>query len=171
LSLSLYDASILGYLRLLRSLEAILDKAEAHAGATGADLQAWADARLAPDMASLIGQVQMASDAAKSGAARLAGVPVPSFPDVETTWAELKPRIDRTIAFLETIRREDVDGHEDRTVELPIPGRTLTFTACDFLFQFSLPNFHFHVVTAYDLLRAQGVPLVKADYLSGGQAF
>src|SRR5690606_3257256 len=108
----LYDASILGYLRLLRSLEAILDKAEAHAGATGADLQAWADARLAPDMASLIGQVQMASDAAKSGAARLAGVPVPSFPDVETTWAELKPRIDRTIAFLETIRREDVDGHE-----------------------------------------------------------
>lgn len=171
MSLSLYDASIPGYLRLLRSLAAFLAKAEAHAAETGADLQAYADARLAPDMATLVGQVQMASDAAKSGAARLAGITVPSFPDVETTWDELKARIDRTIAFVETIPRDQVDGGEDRPVELPLPGRTLTFTARDFLFQFSLPNFHFHVVTAYALLRARGVPLGKVDYLSGGQSF
>lgn len=171
MSLSLYDASIPGYLRLLRSLAAFLAKAEAHAAETGADLQAYADARLAPAMATLVGQVQMASDAAKSGAARLAGIAVPSFPDVETTWDELKARIDRTIAFVETIRRDQVDGGEDRSVELPLPGRTLTFTARDFLFQFSLPNFHFHVVTAYALLRARGVPLGKVDYLSGGQSF
>jgi hypothetical protein len=171
LSLSLYDASIPGYARMLRNLSAIFAKAEAHAAANGVDLQTYVDARLAPDMASLVGQVQLATDAAKGGAARLAGVTPPSFPDTETAWAELKARIEKTIAFLETIKREQVDGGEDRTVELPLPGRTLTFTARDFLFQFSLPNFHFHVVTAYALLRAQGVPLGKVDYLAGGQAF
>ena len=171
MSLSLYDASIPGYVRMLRNLSAIFAKAEGHAGAGGADLQAYADARLAPDMASLIGQVQLATDAAKSGAAKLAGVAAPSFPDVETTWDELKVRIDKTVAFLETIKREQVDGGEGRTVELPLPGRTLTFKAPDFLFQFSLPNFHFHVVTAYALLRAQGVPIGKVDYLAGGQSF
>lgn len=171
MSLSLYDASIPGYARMLRNLSAIFAKAEAHAAANGTDLQSYADARLAPDMASLIGQVQLATDAAKGGAARLAGVTPPSFPDVETTWSELKERIDKTVAFVETIKREQVEGGEDRTVELPVPGRTLTFTARDFLFQFSLPNFHFHVVTAYALLRAQGVPLGKVDYLAGGQAF
>ncbi|HEX2559499.1 DUF1993 domain-containing protein [Phenylobacterium sp.] len=171
MSLSLYDASIPGYARMLRNLSAIFAKAEAHAAANGVDLQTYVDARLAPDMASLVGQVQLATDAAKGGAARLAGVTPPSFPDTETAWAELKARIEKTIAFLETIKREQVDGGEDRTVELPLPGRTLTFTARDFLFQFSLPNFHFHVVTAYALLRAQGVPLGKVDYLAGGQAF
>lgn len=171
MSLSLYDASIPGYTRMLRNLSAIFAKAEAHAAANGADLQTYVDARLAPDMASLVGQVQLATDAAKGGAARLAGVTPPSFPDTETSWAELKERIEKTIAFVETITREQVDGGEDRTVELPLPGRTLTFTARDFLFQFSLPNFHFHVVTAYALLRAQGVPLGKVDYLAGGQSF
>ncbi|MFC3077642.1 DUF1993 family protein [Phenylobacterium terrae] len=171
MSLSLYDASIPGYVRMLRNLSAIFAKAEAHAAANGVDLQTYVDARLAPDMASLVGQVQLASDAAKGAAARLAGITSPSMPDVETTWAELKARLEKTIAFLETIKREQVDGDEDRTVELPLPGRTLTFTARDFLFQFSLPNFHFHIVTAYALLRAQGVPLGKVDYLAGGQSF
>ena len=171
MSLSLYDASIPGYVRMLRNLSAILAKAEAHAAASGTDLQTYVEARLTPDMHPLRGQIQLASDAAKGGAARLAGVSPPSFPDTETTWAELKERVEKTIAFLETIKREQVDGGEHRMVELPLPGRTLTFTAPDFLLQFSLPNFHFHVVTAYALLRAQGVPIGKVDYLAGGQSF
>jgi hypothetical protein len=167
MALSLYDASIPSYLHMLRNLAALLAKAEAHAASTGADPAAFLEARLAPDMHPLTRQVQMASDAAKGGAARLAGVTPPSFPDTETTWAEVKERIAKTIAFLETIKPDQVDGDETRTIELPVPGRTLTFTARDFLFQFSLPNFFFHVVTAYGLLRAEGVPLGKMDYLAG----
>lgn len=170
MALSLYDAAIPGYLQMLGTLAALMDKAEAHAKATGADLQAYLDARLAPDMHPFTRQVQLASDAAKGGAARLAGVTPPSFPDVETTWAELKDRIARTVAFVESVDRAAVNGDEDRIVELPVPGRTLSFTARDFLLRFSLPNFHFHVVTAYGLLRSQGVPLGKLDYLAGAAA-
>jgi len=169
MALSLYDASIPAYLHMLRNLAALLDKAEAHARSAGADPAAYLEARLAPDMHPLTRQIQMASDAAKGGAARLAGVTPPSFPDTEVTWAEVKERIAKTIAFLDGVKPEQVNGDETRTIELPIPGRTLTFTALDFLIQFSLPNFFFHVVTAYGLLRAGGVPLGKMDYLAGGQ--
>lgn len=169
MAVSLYDASIPGYVLMLKNLAALMAKAEAHAKAQGGDPAAFLDKRLAPDMATFTGQIQLASDAAKSGAARLAGVAPPSFPDTETTWDQVKDRVAMTIAFLETIKPEQVNGDAERTVELPIPGRTLTFTARDFLFQFSLPNFHFHVVTAYGLLRAAGVPLGKMDYLAGGR--
>lgn len=169
MALSLYDASIPGYALMLKNLAAILEKAEGHAAAGGTDPAAYLDARLAPDMAPLTRQVQLASDAAKGGAARLAGIAPPSMPDTETTWAEVKDRIARTIAFVESIKPEQVNGDDNRIVELPTPSRTLSFTARDFLLQFSLPNFHFHVVTAYGLLRQQGVPLGKMDYLAGGQ--
>jgi hypothetical protein len=169
LALSLYDASIPVYLQMMRNLSAILDKAEAHAKANGDDLAAYLEARLAPDMMPLTRQIQTVSDAAKGGAARLAGVPAPSMPDVETTWAELKERLARTIDFVESIKRDQVEGDETRTIELPLPGRTMTFTARDFLFSFSLPNFFFHVTTAYGLLRSKGVPLGKMDYLAGAQ--
>ena len=114
-------------------------------------------------------QIQMVSDAAKGGAARLAGVAPPSMPDTETTWPELKARLQKTIDFLSSIKPEQVNGDETRTVELPLPGRTMTFTARDFLFNFGLPNFFFHVTTAYGLLRQQGVPLGKMDFLAGAQ--
>jgi uncharacterized protein len=167
--LSIYDASVPTYLHMLGNLAALLDKAESHAKANGIDLATYTDARLAPDMHSLKGQIQLASDAAKSGAARLAGQTPPSFPDTEATWDELKDRVAKTVAFVRTIRREDVEAREAETVELPLPSRTLTFTASDFLLRFSLPNFLFHVTTAYALLRAQGVPLGKLDYLAGAQ--
>jgi len=171
MALSLYDASIPGYLNMLKNLAAILEKAEAHAKAAGVDPTTYLAARIAPDMNPLTSQIQLASDAAKGGAARLAGITPPSMPDTETTWAEVKDRVAKTIAFLETVDRAAIDGGpDDRIVELKTPSRTLTFTARDFLLQFSLPNFHFHVVTAYALLRSQGVPLGKMDYLAGGQA-
>jgi hypothetical protein len=170
MALSLYDVSIPAYLHMLRNLAALLDKAEAHARATGSDVGGYLGARLAPDMHPFTNQIQLASDAAKGGAARMAGVAPPSFPDTEATWPELKERVAKTIAFVEGIKREQVDGREDATIELPLPGRTMTFTARDFLLQFSLPNFFFHVVTAYGLLRKEGVPLGKMDYLAGAQA-
>jgi hypothetical protein len=170
LSLSLYDASIPVYLHMLRNLETILDKAEAHAKTDGKELTTYVEARLAPDMRPLSGQIQLASDAAKGGAARLAAVPSPSFADTETTFADLKARIAKTIAFVASIKREQVEGDEGRTIELVLPSRTMTFTAQNFLFQFSLPNFMFHVVTAYDVLRSQGVPLGKMDYLAAPSA-
>lgn len=170
MSISLYDASVPGYLSMLRNLSAVLDKARAHAADHGPALSALAEARLAPDMHPLTRQIQMASDSAKGGAARLAGSEPPAMPDTETTFPELKDRIARTIAYLETVKRDQIDGAEERTIELKFPQGAMTFTGRDFLFQFSLPNFYFHVVTAYDILRAQGVPIGKMDYMAGGRA-
>lgn len=170
MSLSLYEASIPGYVRMLKNLDAMLDKAAAHAKETGTDPAAYIEARLAEDMHPLPRQIHMASDAAKGGAARLARIDPPSMPDVETTIPELKQRIAKTVAFLETIKPEQVNGDEERTIEMKFPGRTMTFTAKDFLFTFSLPNFLFHVTTAYGLLRSKGVPLGKMDFLAGAQA-
>ncbi|ACG78458.1 conserved hypothetical protein [Phenylobacterium zucineum HLK1] len=167
MSLSLYEASIPVYLQMLRNLAALLDKAEAHAKAEGRDPDAYAGARLIEDMHPLNRQIHMASDAAKGGAARLAGLAPPSFPDVETTFPELRERIGKTIAFVESVKPEQVNGREEATIELPLPNRTLTFTGRDFLLKFSLPNFFFHVTTAYALLRKEGVPLGKLDYLAG----
>jgi len=169
MSVSLYDISIPTYRRGLQNLASFLDKAEAHAKAEGADLATYAQARLAPDMHPFTRQVQLASDAAKSGAARLAGVEAPKMEDVETTFPELKARIAKTVAFLDTIPKAQVDARHSAVIELPLPGRTMTFTAPDFLMQFSLANFLFHVTTAYALLRAKGVPLGKMDFLAGGQ--
>lgn len=166
MTLSLYDAAIPVYRHMLGNLLTFLEKGEAHAKATGVELSTLLEARLAPDMFPLLRQIQIASDAAKNSAARLAGQTPPSFPDEETTWAELEARLRRTIAFIDTIRPEQLAGAETRTIELPLPDRTLSFSGRDFLFQFSLPNFLFHVVTVYGILRSQGVPLGKMDYLA-----
>ena len=169
MSVSLYEISIPTYRRGLQNLSSFLDKAEAHARTHGADLSTYTEARLAPDMHPFTRQVQIASDAAKGGAARLAGIEAQSMPDTETTFPQLKERIATTIAFLDTITKEQVDNRHAATIELPLPGRTMTYTAPDFLMQFSLANVLFHVTTAYALLRSQGVPLGKMDFLAGGQ--
>lgn len=166
MSLSLYDVSIPVYLNGLRNLVAILDKSRTHAGD---NIASWLEARLAPDMHPLTRQIQMVSDAAKGGAARLAGIEPPSMPDTETTFAELRERLEKTIAFVETITPDQVDGREDATIELKFPNGAMTFTGRDFLFNFSLPNFYFHAVTAYGLLRKEGAPLGKMDFLAGGR--
>ncbi len=167
MSLSLYEASIPVYLQMLKNLLAIVDKAEAHARAAGRDPDAYAEARLIEDMHPFNRQIHMASDAAKNGAARISGQTPPSFPDVETSFPELRARLEKTIAFVESVTPEQVNGREDAIVELPMPNRTIRFSGRDFLLKFSLPNFFFHVTTAYALLRQQGVPIGKMDYLIG----
>jgi hypothetical protein len=164
---SLYDAAIPGYLRMLNNVAAFLDKAEAHAKSTGVDPQTYLDVRVAEDMHPLLRQIQMISDGAKGGAARLAGVEPPSMPDTEATWAEAKARIAKTVAFVASIKPEQVSEDEGRIITLKFPNGAMNFTASDFVFQFALPNFQFHVVTAYGLLRKAGVPLGKMDYLAG----
>jgi hypothetical protein len=170
LALTLYDASIPVYAQMLRNLAALLDKAEAHATATGMPLSDLVAARLVPDMHSLIGQVQLASDAAKGGAARLAGITPPPMPDTETTFADLKARVAATLAFVESITPDQISDDPERIIELPLPRGAMTFTAKDFILTFSLPNFLFHVSMAYALLRHKGAPIGKMDYLAGGRA-
>lgn len=170
MSVSLYDVSIPVYIRMLGNLAHVLDKAERHARETGVDLKTYVDASLGHEMFPLNRQIQLASDAAKSGGARLAGVEPPSMPDTEATFPELVQRIQKTIAFLESLKREQVDGQEGREIVLKLPTRTLEFTGLSFLTTFSLPNFLFHVTTAYAILRSQGVPLGKMDFLAGAAA-
>jgi len=170
LSLSLYDASITVYASMLKNLSHFMDKAEAAASAGGPSTQTLMEASLGHGMANFTRQVQFASDAAKSGAARLAGLEPPPMPDTETTWAQLKERIAKTVAFVESVKRDQVHGQEDRAVTLTFPGRTMEFTGQSFLLTFSLPNFLFHITTAYAVLRSQGVPLAKMDFLAGANA-
>ena len=167
MSLTLYDISIPPFIRMLGNLSVFLDHAEAYASANNKPLSAFLEAKLADDMHPLPRQIQMASDGAKSAGARLAGLEPPSMPDTETTFPELKARIAATVAFLQTIKPEQVNGREDAIVELPMPGGKLSFTAQNFLLQFAQPNFMFHVVTAYALLRSQGAPLGKMMFLAG----
>ncbi len=165
MALSLYDISVPVFSRGLDQLSHVLDKGLAHAQAAGIDPVELVNARLAPDMFTLAGQVQSASDAAKLGTARLAGITAPSFPDTETTYAELQARVAKTIEFLATVDRALIDGAGAREVTMKVRGNELKFTAERYLLQFALPNFFFHVTTAYGVLRHSGVPLGKLDYL------
>jgi hypothetical protein len=169
LSLSLYDASIPVFVAMLKNLNHFLDKAETFATDEHIELSSLTDASLGHGMAALTRQIQFASDGAKSGAARLAGVEAPAMPDTETTFPELRERIAKTIEFVESIKREQVDGQEARVITLTFPGRTMEFTGQSFLLTFNMPNFLFHVTTAYAILRSQGVPLGKMDFLAGAQ--
>jgi hypothetical protein len=165
MSFSVYDACVPPMIRSLQNLSKILDKAVAQAKENDVPFTTLLDARLAPDMHALPRQIQIASDAAKGAAARLAGIDAPSFPDTETTFPELQARIQKTIDFLKSVSPESLEGAEGRTIELKTPQRTLTFNGKDFLTLFALPNFFFHVTTAYGLLRHNGIQIGKMDYL------
>lgn len=167
MSLSLYEASVPGFVNTLNSLSGILDKAAAFADAKKIDPSVLVAARLAPDMHPLSRQIQIASDAVKGGVARLAGVEVPSFADTETTLPELKARITKTIDFMNGIDKARFDGAEDRAITLKVGPNELTFPAKVFLFEFVTPNFFFHTTTAYAILRHNGVDVGKQDFLAG----
>jgi hypothetical protein len=168
-SLSFYTASVPVFERGLQQLAIILDKAVSHAQATGRDPDDFVSARLAPDMFTLAGQVQSASDAAKMGTARLAGVTPPPFPDTETTIVALQARIATTLAFIETVSMAEIDAASTRTISIKLRGEPTRFAAETYLFRLALPNFFFHLTTAYGILRANGVALVKTDYLGSIQ--
>jgi hypothetical protein len=167
MSFSIYDVSIPPMIRSLENLSKIIDKAVAQAKDKNIDLKTLLEARLAPDMHPFTRQIQIATDSAKGGAARLAGIEPPSFADTEATFPELKERIAKTIAFLKSVPAEKLAGAETRKVEMKIPNRTLEFSGKDFLTGMTLPNFYFHVTTAYDLLRHKGIEIGKMDYLGG----
>lgn len=166
MSLSFYEATVPVFDRYLGALSAILAKVTQHAEEHKIDPAVYCQARLFPDMHALARQVQLSSDFAKGTVARLAGQEPPKFADTETTLAELQGRLDRTIVFIRSVPREAFDGAEGRSITIPIgPGLTKTFPAPDFLLYFALPNFFFHVSTAYGILRANGIELTKKDYM------
>jgi hypothetical protein len=161
MTLSMHQMSVPLLVRGLRNLSSILKKGAAHA-----DGEALVEARLAPDMLTLAGQIQRASDTAKGAAARLAGIDNPGMADEEKTFADLEGRIAKTIAFLESVKPAQIDGSERREIVLKAGKQEFKFTGVDYLTTFVLPNFYFHVTTAYDILRHKGVPLGKTDYLA-----
>ncbi len=167
MSLSMYQASIPGFIRGLGNFSAILTKAEAYAEAKKIEPSVLINARLAPDMFPLSRQVQIATDGAKGCAARLAGIEVPSYEDTETTFPELQARIAKTIAFLKSVSAAQIDGSEQRKVTFKLRGKDVSFLGQPYLLTFVLPNFYFHITTAYDILRHNGLEIGKSDYLGG----
>jgi hypothetical protein len=170
MTLSMYQASVPAFRRTLAALDAILDKAVAYAAERKIDPAVLATARLAPDMHPLTRQVQFASDHAKGCSARLAGVPVPSFADTEQTFPELKARIAKTLEFIAALPPAQFHGSETRPISLKAGPRELSFKGEPYLVFFALPNFYFHVTTAYDILRHNGVPVGKLDFLGAAEA-
>jgi uncharacterized protein len=166
-AITMYGASVPGYLQQLKALVGMLDKAEAHATAKKIDPNAFLQARLFPDMFTFVRQVQLTTDFAKGATARLAGVDLPSYPDIETTFPELKARIEKTIAFIETLKPEQFAGAETRDITIKIAGNPVTFKGEAYLVNFAIPNFYFHLTTVYALLRSNGVELGKGDFVAG----
>jgi len=167
MSYSIYEASIAVMVRGLGNLSKIIDKAVAQAKTEDKPLGELLEARLAPDMHPFTRQIQIVSDTAKGAAARLAGVEPPAMADTETTFPELQARIAKTLDFLNSIKPEQLTGAEDREVVLKFPNGEMKFSGRDYVAGFVLPNFFFHVTTAYALLRHKGIAIGKRDFLGG----
>ena len=165
MNISMYQASVPVFIRMLDNLAAILEKAAAHAEARKIDPAVLVASRLYPDMFPLVKQVQIASDAAKGGAARLAQMEPPAYEDNEATLADLVARLRKTVAYLRTIGAEQIDGSEDRTVTWKTRTATKTMQGMPYLLNHVLPNLYFHVTTAYAILRHNGVEIGKGDFL------
>lgn len=166
MTISMYQASIPVFIRGLENLSDILEKGAMQAVARKSDPAELLESRLYADMFPLTRQVQIASDTAKGAAARLAGVEVPGMPDTEASFIELQQRLARTVAFLKSIKPEQIDGTEQKTIVLPTRSKgELQFTGQNYLLQQALPNFFFHVTTAYGILRHNGIAIGKWDYL------
>ena len=165
MTISMYQASVPAFVRALNNLAAILEKGAAHAQARKIDEAVLLGSRLFPDMLPLTKQVQLASDSAKSGAGRLAGAEFPAFEDKEATFQELVQRIRKTVTYLETLRPEQIDGSEDKTVSWQTRSSTKSMQGLPYLMYHVLPNVHFHVTTAYAILRHNGIEIGKKDFL------
>jgi hypothetical protein len=165
MTISMFQATVPPLLRALNNLSHVLNKGAAHAEAKKIEPAVLIQSRLFPDMFPLARQVQIVSDVAKGGVARLAGVEPPKFDDNESTFAELQSRIDKTAAFLKTMKPAQIDGSENREITLAFPSITLNYKGQSYLTDFVLPNVYFHVTTAYNILRHNGVELGKQDFL------
>jgi hypothetical protein len=167
MALSMYDASVPALKHMLNNLAAILKKSAEHAASKKIVPGVLINARLFPDMLPLLKQVQIATDQAKGCAARLAGVDIPKFEDNETTFDELQARIAKTIDFLDGFKANQIDGSEVREITFQLHETKLEFTGQQYLLNWVLPNFYFHVTTAYNILRHNGVDIGKRDFLGG----
>ena len=165
MALSMYQASVPVFQKTLGNLAAILDKAAAFASARNIDPAVLLGYRLAPDMLNLTRQVQIAADHAKRCAARLAGIEPPAYEDNEASFADLKARIDKTVAFINTLAPEQIDGSEGRSITFKAGGSEQTLTGQTYLLANALPNFFFHTTTAYAILRHCGVEVGKKDFI------
>ena len=165
MSISLYQASVPPFVRMLTNLSEILNKAAVHAEAKKIDPSIFINGRLAPDMFPLSRQVQIATDMVKGCAARLAGIEVPSYEDNEATFAELQARVAKTVAFLQSIEASQIDGSEERDITVKFGSREFKFLGQAYLVDFVIPNFHFHLTCTYAILRHNGVDVGKMDYI------
>lgn len=165
MAISMYQVSVPVFIRFFNNLNEILKKGEAFAEAKAIEPEVLINARIAPDMFTLANQVQIACDLAKHCAERLTGAEVTSVKDSEKTFAELYDRINNTIAFLETIKPEQIDGTEEKVFTLEIRDYSFDFRGIDYVLYFILPNLYFHITTAYDIFRHNGVELGKKDFI------
>ena len=165
MALSMYQASVPAFVQMLTALSSILDKAAAFAVAKKVDPAVLLNSRLAPDMFPLTRQIQIGADFAKGPMARLAGLEVPKYDDNETSIDALKARIAKTLDYVKSFTPEQIDGSETRAINLTVGGQPLTLTGQDYLVNFALPNFYFHVGAAYAILRHNGIEIGKRDYM------
>lgn len=165
MTISMYQASVPRLANVLGNLSRILDKAQAHAEAKKLDATVLSEARLFPDMFNLTRQVQIACDTAKSVVARLAGAEIPAYEDNERSFDELKARIAKTIAFVQSFTPEQIDGTEDKAIVTKRGDKETHYVGMQFLLGHAIPNVYFHVTTAYNILRHNGVEIGKRDYL------
>ncbi len=165
MSISMYQISVPVFTRMLTNLAAIIEKAAAHCEEKKIDPAVLINYRLYPDMFAFAKQIQIATDAARNGTAYLAGDDPPKFDNTEQSFAELAERVNKTIAFVNTYRPEQIDGSEEKDVVIKRGETTVTYKGQAYLLNRVLPNFFFHITTAYDILRHNGVALGKKDYL------
>lgn len=164
----MYQATVPVLSHFLKGLSAILKKAEAHCAAKKIDPEALLRARLFPDMFPFTRQVQLVTDFAKGTASRLAGVAVPSYSDEEKTFDELQARLQKTIDYLGTLKPEQFADAAARTITIKVGGNDMSFAGAEYLAGYAMPNFYFHLTTAYNILRHNGVELGKGDYMGRG---
>jgi hypothetical protein len=165
MTISMYQASTPRFAAMLRNLSALLDKAEAHCAAKKIEPAALTTFRLFPDMFTLARQVQIACDTAKGAVARLAGAEIPKHEDTEQTFAELKSRINKTLDFIESIGAAKIDGTEDKEIVLQMRSGERRFKGMQYLLGHAYPNLYFHITTAYNILRHNGVEVGKQDFI------
>ena len=165
MTISMYQASVPRFVNILGNLSNILDKAQAHVDAKKLDTATLTTYRLFPDMLPMTTQVQIACDAAKGVVARLAGVEIPVYEDNEKTLADLKARVSKTIAFIQSVTPGQIDGTEDKEIVIKRGDKETRYNGMQFLLGHALPNFYFHVTTTYNILRHNGVEIGKRDYL------